>query len=50
MVGGCDEQATVQIKEPGVYKGAPDPLLDIAGTPEQSARLEQRLLAIQTDR
>ncbi len=50
LLGGCNEQATVQMHEPGVYKGAADPLLEIAGTPEQNARLERRLLAVQTDR
>ena len=50
MLGGCNEQATVQMHKPGVYKGAADPLLEIAGTPEQNARLEERLLAVQTDR
>ncbi len=49
-LGGCNEQATVQMHKPGVYKGAADPLLEIAGTPEQNARLEERLLAVQTDR
>ena len=51
ILSGCDsEQVTVEMHEPGVYKGAQDPLMDLAGTPEQSARLEERLRAVQTDR
>ena len=50
VASGCTEQITVEMHEPGEYKGAPDPLLEIANTAEQNARLEQRVLAIQTDR
>jgi len=50
IVVGCNEQASVQLHEPGEYKGASDPLREIAGTSEQNARLEQRLRAVQTDR
>ena len=47
---GCDSQITVEMHEPGQYKGARDPLLDVAGTPEFTAKLQQRLQQVQTDR
>jgi len=50
LVAGCYEDPTVQMHEPGEYQGATDPLLKIAGTPDQNERLASRFLAVQTDR
>jgi hypothetical protein len=50
LSAGCDSQTTVELHEPGQYKGARDPLLDVAGTPEFEAKLRQRLEQVQTDR
>ena len=47
---GCDTDTRVELHEPGQYKGARDPLLDVAGTPEFSSKLQQRLQQVQTDR
>lgn len=50
LIGGCYEEPTVQLHEAGEYQGASDPLLKIAGTPDQNERLASRFLAVQTDR
>lgn len=50
LLSACYEEPTVQLHEPGKYQGATDPFLNVAGTPEQNARLESRFLAVQTDR
>ena len=44
------DETTVELHEPGEYKGAPDPLVQLSGTSEFSSRLQDRLLQIQTDR
>ena len=50
-VAGCGDQVTsVTLHEPGQYKGAHDPLLDVAGTTEFNQKLQQRLQQVQTDR
>ncbi|MEJ2604353.1 MAG: hypothetical protein P8172_13885 [Gammaproteobacteria bacterium] len=50
-VAGCTtDQATVTLHEPGVYKGAEDPLRQLQKDPSQQAALEERLLQGQTDR
>jgi hypothetical protein len=50
LLGGCEEPATVEIHEPGIYKGSPDPLLEKARNPEFGEKLRERLKMIQTDR
>ncbi len=50
LLAGCDEPPSVELHEPGVYKGAHDPLLDEAGTDEFRARLRDRMQMVQTDR
>jgi hypothetical protein len=47
---GCYEEPVVQVHEPGEYLGANDPLLQVAGTPQQQERLAERFKMIQTDR
>jgi len=49
-LSGCLDETTVELHEPGEYKGRTDPLVELSGTPEFSARLEERLRQIQTDR
>lgn len=49
LLGGCEE-AAVELHEPGVYKGKPDPLLQHAGTPEHHEQLRKRMAQVQTDR
>jgi hypothetical protein len=50
VMTGCYEEPDLQLHEPGKYRGATDPLLKVAGTPEQDKRLASRFLAVQTDR
>ena len=55
LAAGCDQVSTVELPkvemhEPGVYRGKPDPLLEIAGTPDQAKKLQNRIMQIQTDR
>lgn len=50
LVAGCGEDKMVELHSPGEYQGAPDPLLDVAGTPKQEQRLQERLRQVQTDR
>jgi len=50
MLSGCLDETTVELHEPGEYKGATDPLVQLSGTSEFSSRLQDRLLQIQTDR
>ena len=50
LMAGCYEEATIEFREPGVYKGKPDPLLQRSGTPEYQSQLQDRLIQIQTDR
>jgi hypothetical protein len=40
----------VTVYEPGVYKGAKDPLVDAHAKPEQKALLKERFTMGQTDR
>lgn len=40
----------VTVYEPGVYKGAKDPLVAVQATPEQKAALQARFKQGQTDR
>ena len=50
LLAGCSEPPTIEIHEPGVYKGKTDPLLSRSGTPELEAQLRERLTQVQTDR
>ncbi len=50
LLAGCTESDAVVLSEPGVYKGAEDPLLKATAEGELHADLEQRFNAIQTDR
>ena len=47
---GCYESPGVAIHEPGVYKGASDPLLARQSTAEQQKILRERFAQVQTDR
>ncbi|MEZ5585200.1 MAG: hypothetical protein R3F37_22820 [Candidatus Competibacteraceae bacterium] len=50
LLTGCSEPPTIEIHEPGVYKGKIDPLLDRSGSSELETQLRERLTQIQTDR
>ena len=43
MLGGCGDGEKVVLHKPGVYKGKTDPLLALQDTPEQKAKLQERL-------
>ena len=48
---GCGNNArSVTAYEPGVYKGASDPLLDMQATPDHKALLKERFTKGQADR
>ena len=48
---GCYENPReVTLHEPGVYKGATDPLLDALQQPGLQQRLQERFSLVQTDR
>jgi hypothetical protein len=47
---GCEVQTNVDLHEAGQYKGAKDPLLDVAGTEGFRTKLQERLQQVQTDR
>ena len=46
----CAERADVTLHEPGVYKGATDPLLAQQQSPEQAQALQDRFAKGQSDR
>ena len=46
----CGRSMDVTVYEPGVYKGAKDPLVAVQATPEQKAALQARFTKAQTDR
>jgi hypothetical protein len=50
LFGACYESPDVAIHEPGVYKGAHDPLLAEQRSPRQLQILRERLKRIQMDR
>lgn len=51
LLAGCiEKEIEQQLHEPGVYKGKPDPLMEMSGSQEFAAKLEQRLNQVQTDR
>ena len=47
---GCYESVGVTWYEPGVYKGAPDPLLQRLKGDELNRQLAERIDQVQTDR
>lgn len=49
-LAGCYESPKVKIYQPGVYKGAKDPLVDKERTPEQQTALRERFDLVQRDR
>lgn len=49
-MGACYESPGVSLHEPGVYKGAADPLLAKQRSVEQQKILRERFTQIQTDR
>jgi hypothetical protein len=50
LVSACGAGRSVGSYEPGVYKGAADPLLDLQKTPEQQERLRKRFTEGQAQR
>lgn len=50
ILAGCYEDTDITLHDPGVYRGAKDPLLALQANPEQQARLVQRLREGQGDR
>jgi len=49
-LSACYQSPGVTIFEPGVYKGARDPLLAKERSPKQQQRLQKRFELVQTDR
>jgi len=49
VMTGCSESSSVTLSEPGVYKGARDPLLD-ANSDERASALSARFKISQLDR
>lgn len=49
LLAGCYESADVTVYEPGVYKGAQDPLLQ-SKADARSETLQKRFTMVQTDR
>ncbi|MDH3638907.1 MAG: hypothetical protein OES09_10670 [Gammaproteobacteria bacterium] len=49
LLAGCYESADVTAYEPGVYKGAQDPLMQTKAD-ERAETLEKRFTLVQTDR
>ncbi|MGA7979459.1 MAG: hypothetical protein WCA32_04435 [Chromatiaceae bacterium] len=49
-LSACYQDPEVTIFEPGVYKGARDPLLEKERSPQQQQRLKARFDLVQTDR
>lgn len=50
LLSGCSDSSDVTIYEPGVYKGAVDPLIEKQRSPQQQERLLARFNQVQTDR
>ena len=50
LATACGTSLDVNRYEPGVYKGAEDPLLAAHNTPEQAALLQKRFSLSQADR
>jgi hypothetical protein len=50
LLVACGSSRSVSSYEPGVYKGADDPLLDLQATPEHQQRLRERFTMGQAQR
>jgi hypothetical protein len=50
LTSGCGQATEVTVYEPGVYKGASDPLLSKANDPAYQQAMQDRLQRGQTDR
>ena len=50
IVVGCYDSTDVIVHEPGIYKGARDPLLAKQQSAHQQERLRDRVMLIQADR
>ena len=50
LLAGCGEPEKVTLHEPGVYKGAKDPLIAKTSTREHEDLMRERVLMVQTDR
>ena len=50
LTAGCGRGRDVTVYEPGVYKGAKDPLVAALASDDLNARLRDRLSMGQTDR
>jgi len=50
-LGACyDQSSEITLHQAGQYQGATDPLLKLTANPSHKKKLEDRFLAIQTDR
>lgn len=50
LAAGCGRSREVNVYEPGVYKGAKDPLVAALASEDQKSRLRERFSTGQTDR
>ncbi len=50
MLTACYESTDVTVHEPGVYKGAKDPILSKHRMPDQQQALRERFALVQPDR
>jgi hypothetical protein len=50
MTAGCGGGREAKVYEPGVYKGAKDPLVSTLASGDLQARLRERVTLSQTDR
>ena len=49
-LAGCTDSMSYKVYEPGVYKGAPDPLVAELAKPESQQQLQERFTEGQVDR
>ncbi len=49
-LAGCGDSISFKVYEPGVYKGASDPLIAELAKPESKQRLQERFTEGQADR
>lgn len=49
-LAGCGDSVSFKVYEPGVYKGAADPLIAELAKPESKQRLQERFTEGQADR
>jgi hypothetical protein len=50
LLAACGDSRSVRSYEPGVYKGADDPLLDVVSKPEHKQQLRERFTKGQAER